>query len=68
MAKIKPQEPIKIDPRLEFRGASYLRQLTAHALRKLDTTVVIQDGADAERLAVVIPYLQYLALQEAAKL
>jgi hypothetical protein len=68
MAKTKPTEPIKIDPRLEFRGTSYLRQLTADALRELSATVVIQDGADAERLAVVLSYSQYLALQEAAGL
>jgi len=68
MAKTKPTPPIKIDERLAFRGTSYLRQLSSDALRELKGVVVIQDGADAERLAVILPYSQYLELQEAAGL
>lgn len=63
MANTKP--PI-IDERLEFRGTSFLRTMTSEALRDLDKVVVLQDGTGEERLAVLIPYAQYLTLQKKA--
>jgi len=44
-----------------------LRQLTATALRDLDKIVVFQEGSEAERLAVLMPYDQFIILQERAR-
>lgn len=64
MAKEKETPPV-IDERLEFRGVSYLRELNAFTLGKLEKVIVFQES-DARRLAVLIPYEQYLVLQAAA--
>jgi hypothetical protein len=66
MATKKTPEPPLIDERIEFRGTSHLRNMTADVLRELTTIVVIQDGIGSERLAVLLPYSQYIALQKAA--
>lgn len=66
MEEAKAVLPV-IDERVEYRGTSYLRQLTSEALRDLDIVVVVQDGAGAERLAVLVPYDQFIALQRAAR-
>jgi hypothetical protein len=69
MARDKEQSnesPIPIlDERIEFRGTSYLRGMTAEALRELDSVIVLQsEGGD--RLAVLIGYEEYLVLQKMA--
>lgn len=66
MAKKHTNEPPLIDERIQFKGTSHLRQMTADALRELTAVVVIQDGVGSERLAVLLPYSQYIALQKAA--
>lgn len=62
MANVKP--PV-IDDRVEFRGVSYLRDLNATSLGDLEKIIVLQDS-NARRLAVLIPYDQYLVLQKVA--
>ncbi len=66
MAKKSTNEPPLIDERIQFKGASYLRQMTTEALGDLMTVIVIQDGGQTKRLAVLMPYDQYIALQKAA--
>lgn len=61
----KHKTPV-IDERLDFRGPSFLRQMNSQALRDLERVIVIQDGPEADRLAVLIPYRQYLKLQKEA--
>jgi len=67
MAKQDRREVPIVDERIIFRGTTYLRQLTATALRDLDKIVVFQEGSEAERLAVLMPYDQFIILQERAR-
>lgn len=59
--KVNP--PPMIDDDLEFRGPSWLRNMTGTGLRNLSKVVVLQDGPEAERLAVLIPYERYRLLK-----
>lgn len=55
-----------IDERIEYRGTSFLRTLTAEALAELKQVIVLQDGSAENRLAVLIPYDIYMKLQRLA--
>lgn len=52
-----------VDPRVKYRGTSYLRELNADTLRTLEGVVLIQ-GVDLELLAVIVPIHIYLAMQD----
>ena len=54
-----------IDERVRFQGVSTLRLLNEIKLRKLLGPIVIQTS-NGHRIAVVIPYEQYLELQNQA--
>lgn len=62
-----PLPPI-VDERIMIRGTSYLRSLDAKAIKamKPGNFVVIQNGAHAERIAVVLRYEDFMALQNTA--
>lgn len=62
----KATRPPLIDERIEFRGTSFLRSLNTDNLEKLQKTIVFQDGPSVKRLAVLIPYDQYVVLQQQA--
>ena len=51
----------RIDPNIEFAGASKLRELSGDALRKLKKTIVIQD-AD-KPIAIIIKYSMFMRMQ-----
>ena len=51
-----------VDPTVRNVGASYLRSLSTDVLRVLAETLVIQDSS-GERLAVILPYKTFLAMQ-----
>lgn len=53
----------RIDPDVQFVGASKLRKLNASTLRDLDKTLVIQDS-DNKPLAVVLSYDRFLEIQD----
>lgn len=55
-----------IDPRVQFRGTTVLRTLNVAELNALDGPIVLQDGG-GNRLAVLVPYEQYLTLQDKAR-
>lgn len=59
----KPPPPF-IDDRVDFRGISFLRTLNLETARELSKVTVIQD--DGERILVVIPYEDYMRIQEEA--
>lgn len=62
MEKSRPDPPV-IDSRVEFAGASRLRDFNKRSLRRLrDNVVVIQESG--KRIAVLMSYEMYLMLQE----
>jgi hypothetical protein len=52
----------KIDPTVEYRGTSDLRQLSSYALHAMQNVWIIRNGHGP--IAVVIPYERFLAMQE----
>lgn len=61
IAKVKRELP-SIDPRIQYVGASKLRQLNTQELRRLAKILVVQDAND--RLAVIMPYKWFMGMQE----
>ena len=62
-----PEDLPVFDERVEFQGTTYLRELTSDALRTLGRSgkvVILRDGT--ERLSALIPYDQYVKLNEMA--
>lgn len=54
-----------IDEQTDFRTVSYLREMNSGALEALGKMIVLQ-GADSKRLAVLMPYETQMRFQEAA--
>ena len=50
-----------INDSIEYAGPSRVRGLTAFALHQLDHLIVLQERG--EKLAVVVPYEQFMAMQ-----
>ena len=62
-----PLPPI-VDERILIRGTSYLRTINSDSFEEMQrgTVVVIKNGADADRIGVLLRYDDYMALQQAA--
>lgn len=52
-----------IDDRVKHVGSTYLRQLNSTQLKAFEGLLVVHAG-DGEPLVVVIPYAQFLVMQE----
>lgn len=54
-----------IDERVRHVGPSYLRKLSSEVLKQFEGLLVVQD--DEAPLVVILPYRQYLEMQEALR-
>lgn len=53
-----------VDPRTKYVGTSALRTLNTKSITNMSETMVLQDAGDTP-IAVIVPYAQYLKMQEA---
>jgi hypothetical protein len=54
----------RVDPQVRYAGTTVFRSFSTEQIRKLKHTYVVHAGSNP--VAVVMPYANYMALQEAA--
>lgn len=67
MAKLSAYLPPVLDPRILYRRITWMRKLNTNQVAALDNIVIIQDGGiDPQSIAVLMPYNEYIQLQQFA--